>query len=243
MNPLPGVRLLSLDAGNTVIFLDHARIAAWLEAQGVGVSARALISGEGAAKRRQEEGALTYVDWAGRGLPGARGWGGVIGTMLVEAGVPLPSLPPLLEGLWAAHVKQNLYSLVPEGLGAALDAIRERGVKVAIVSNSEGMLEGHFRDLGIRQHFDLIADSGRLGFEKPDPRIFAYALDAFGVAPGDALHLGDSIATDVEGARRAGVRVMLIDPYGQCEGRALEVPRVSGVVEVAQAILGGEGIV
>jgi HAD superfamily hydrolase (TIGR01509 family) len=237
LNPITGVRLLSLDAGNTVIFLDHARIAAWLSTQGFTVTARALIDGEGAAKRLQEEGALSTVEWEGKSLPGARGWGGMIGTTMREAGVPEEALAALLPPLWAEHVRKNLYSLVPEGLGAALDAVRERGVKVAIVSNSEGMLEGLFVTLGIRGHFDLVADSGRLGFEKPDPRIFRYALDAFGVRPEDALHLGDSIATDVLGAQRAGVRVMLVDPYGHCAGRALDVPRVSGVVEVAEAIL------
>ena len=237
MNPLYGIRLLSLDAGNTVIFLDHPRIAAWLRAQGIHVTARELIDGEGTAKRLQEQGALTAIDWEGKSLPGARGWGGMIGTMIRETGVPEEALAGLLPKLWAEHVRKNLYSVVPEGLGPALDAVRERGVKVVIVSNSEGMLEPLFEELGILRHFDLIADSGRLGLEKPDPRIFEYALGAFGVRADEALHLGDSIATDVEGARRAGVRVMLGDPHGHCAGRALDVPRVSGVVEVTQAIL------
>jgi len=237
VNPLSCIRLLSLDAGNTVIFLDHPRIAAWLGAEGYSVTARALVDGEGTAKRLQEQGALTSVDWEGKNLPGARGWGGMIGTMIREAGVPEEKLVTLLPKLWVEHVKKNLYSLVPEGLGPALDAVRERGVKVVVVSNSEGMLDRLFGELGILGHFDLIADSGKLGFEKPDPRIFEHVLTAFGVQAEEALHLGDSIATDVEGARRAGVRVMLVDPYGHCAGRALEVPRVSGVVEVAQAIL------
>jgi HAD superfamily hydrolase (TIGR01509 family) len=238
MNALfAGVRLLSLDAGNTVIFLDHARIAGWLAGRGYSVAARALIDAEGEAKRLQERGKLSAVEWDGKSLPGARGWGQMIGTMIREAGVPEEDLTRLLPALWAEHVKKNLYSLVPEGLGAALDAVRARGVKVVVVSNSEGMLERLFEDLGLLSHFDLVADSGRVGFEKPDPRIFEYALGAFGVRPEDALHLGDSIATDVEGARRAGLRVVLIDPYGHCEGRALDVPRALGVVEVAEALL------
>ena len=136
----------------------------------------------------------------------------------------------------AEHVKKNLYSLVPEGLGAALDALRGRGVKVVIVSNSEGMLEPLFEQLDIRSHFDLIADSDRLGFEKPDPRIFECArcvrcAPRGGAAPGRFERHGRH--------RRAEgrVRVMLVDPYGHCAGRALDVPRVSGVVEVAQEIL------
>ena len=126
---------------------------------------------------------------------------------------------------------------MPEGLGTALDAIRQRGVKVAIISNSEGMLDGLFRDVGIRDHFDAIVDSGIVGVEKPDPRIFGFALDRFGVSPARALHLGDVFATDILGARAANIRCGLIDPFGHYEGAHLDVPRVPGATEVARAIL------
>ena len=52
-----------------------------------------------------------------------------------------------------------------------------------------------------------------------------------------ALHLGDVFATDILGARAAGLRHALIDPHGHYAGRHLDVPRVPGVVEVACAIL------
>jgi FMN phosphatase YigB (HAD superfamily) len=50
------------------------------------------------------------------------------------------------------------------------------------------------------------------------------------------LHLGDNFVTDVGGARAAGLRVALIDPFGHLAGRHTDVPRVSGVSEVADAI-------
>ena len=121
-------------------------------------------------------------------------------------------------------------------MGAALDDIRARGVKVAIISNSEGMLERLFTDLDVLRHFDLVVDSGKVGVEKPDPRIFRVALDRFGVSPEHALHLGDMFSTDILGARAAGIRHALIDPYRHYAGRHLDVPRVPGVVEVARAI-------
>ncbi|MEL6345076.1 MAG: HAD-IA family hydrolase, partial [Myxococcota bacterium] len=46
--------------------------------------------------------------------------------------------------------------------------------------------------------------SGELEIEKPDPRIFRFACDQLGVAPEQAIHMGDSVRSDVEGARRAG---------------------------------------
>jgi putative hydrolase of the HAD superfamily len=142
----------------------------------------------------------------------------------------------MLDAAWAIHEVRNFWCKVPEGMGEALDAIRALGVKVAIISNSEGMLDRLFTDLGVLQHFDLVVDSGKLGIEKPDPRIFQVALEHFGVPPERALHLGDVFATDVLGARAAGLRHALIDPYGHYAGRHLEVPRVPGVIAVARAI-------
>ena len=234
-----GVDLLCLDAGNTVIFFDHGRLADLIrEATGLTVSADILVRTEGEAKRLAETGALhDDLAWVGRDRPGAVGWGRMVGTIALLAGVPASSIGALLASAWSVHVARNLWCRVPDGLGAALDAARATGVRTAIISNSEGMLEGLFRDLGIRDHFDLVVDSGKLGIEKPDPRIFQVALDRFGVPPARALHLGDVFATDVLGARAAGLRHALIDPFQHYAGRHAEVPRVPGVVAVAEALL------
>ena len=228
-----------LDAGNTVIFLDHARMARFANALGFSVNAETLIRTEGEAKTLLEGNGESpiEVEWASRTRPGARGWGQVIGTALHRAGVPRDRLAALLEKLWEDHVRWNLYSLVPTGLGEALDRVRAAGVKVAIISNSEGMLARIFEQLEILSHFDLVVDSGLFGVEKPDARIFHVALDKLGVRAEHALHLGDTYATDVLGARAAGVRTALIDPHGHYTGRFVDVARVAGVVEVARAML------
>lgn len=232
-----GVELLSLDAGNTVIFLDHARLARLLGAAGVrGVSAEALVDAEGVAKRLHHAGGLPTVTFEGAEEPGAQGWGGMVSATMEAAGVDVADHPRLLSGLWQEHTRLNLWSLVPPGLGQALDEVRAAGVKVVIVSNSEGMLEGLFRRLGIREHFDALLDSGTLGVEKPDPRIFRAALDPFGVAPHGALHLGDSMATDIAGARAAGLRSALIDPYEHWKGLFGDVSRVPDVATVARTL-------
>ncbi len=230
------VDLLCLDAGNTVIFLDHARLAALASELGHDLSAEALVRAEGEAKRLAETGELADVEWAFRHKPGAVAWGKMVATIVVRAGFPLARASALLDHAWPVHEMKNLWCRVPEGLGEALDAARARGVRVAIISNSEGMLDRLFADLGILGHFDLVVDSGKVGIEKPDPRIFQVALDRFGVPASRALHLGDVFATDVLGARAAGIRHALIDPYGHYEGRHLDLPRVPGAVEVARAL-------
>lgn len=232
-----GVELLSLDAGNTVIFLDHARLAKLLARAGFHVTASALIEREGEAKRMLEDGSILKPTWDHHGAPGAIGWGNTVGTIVHLAGVPLDRVPSILAQAWKEHVDLNFWSLVPEGLGPALDAIRARGVKVVVVSNSEGMLEPLFDRLGILRSFDRVVDSAKVGVEKPDPRIFEHALTPYGIAPANALHLGDTFATDIAGGRAAGLRVALIDPFHHYAGRHLDVPRVPGAVEVAKAIL------
>ena len=236
---IAGVELLSLDAGNTVIFLDHARLAAIANEAGFkGVSRDRLIVTEGEAKRLLDQ-PSRMIDpaWRERGEPGAAGWGRTVATMLALAGVDERALPELMSIVWKSHVELNLWSLVPEGFKDAMAAIRARGIKTAIVSNSEGMLDRLFTRLGILDCFDALVDSGKVGHEKPGARIFEIACERTGKRADQALHLGDTIATDVVGGRAAKMRVALIDPYKHYDGLFFDVPRVPGAVEVARALL------
>ncbi|HTQ44527.1 MAG TPA: HAD-IA family hydrolase [Polyangiaceae bacterium] len=230
------VELLCLDAGNTVVFLDHTRLARIAGEHGFATTADALVRAEGETKVALEEKREHHVAWSRAHVQAARGWAATVGTMLHAAGLPLDRVPAMLDAMWPEHAAYNLWSLVPEGLVDALAAVRAAGVRVAIVSNSEGRLEPLLVALGVRGALDLVVDSGIVGIEKPDPRIFRIALDRFGVAPARALHLGDVYATDVLGARAAGVRVALVDPHGHLAGRHPDVPRVPGAREVATVL-------
>jgi len=238
MDLFADIDLLSLDAGNTVIFLDHARLEKI--ARGLGhdeVRAAKLIETEGKAKRGLGgEGDVVEIDWAEAKAPGARGWGIVMATMFEAAGVSRGDLARLLEALWESHVDHNLYSKVPRGFVEAMEEIRGQGV-VAIVSNSEGMLDRLFDKLGILSCFDAVVDSAKVGIEKPDARIFEIACKRTGTTPEHALHLGDTMATDIIGARNAKMRCAMIDPFGHYEGMYPDVPRAEGVVEVASEIM------
>ena len=139
--------------------------------------------------------------------------------------------------MWAEHRRFNLWRKVPDGLVAAVGELRARGVPVVVVSNSEGQLQTLFEKLGLGDAFDLVVDCHVVGVEKPDPRIFAPVLARFGVAAADALHLGDTWATDVVGARAAGIRVGLVDPFAHYEGQHAELTRVDSVAAACRAII------
>ena len=93
----------------------------------------------------------------------------------------------------------------------ALEAIRGRGLVVGAVSNWVWQLPELLHALKLVRHFDFIAASSRIGFEKPHPEIFRWALKEAGVEPNEALHVGDHLDADVAGARGVGIDAVLID--------------------------------
>ncbi|HEX6488319.1 MAG TPA: HAD-IA family hydrolase [Candidatus Dormibacteraeota bacterium] len=115
-------------------------------------------------------------------------------------------------------------TLVPGSLDG-LRALAATGVRLGVVSNSDGTVEQRLRREGVAQVGDglgvpveVIVDSAAVGFSKPDPRIFQVALEALGVPPERVVHVGDSVAMDVHGALNAGVRPLHLDPFDDCPG-------------------------
>jgi putative hydrolase of the HAD superfamily len=90
-----------------------------------------------------------------------------------------------------------------------LEGLEHAGIGVAVVSNWDCSLPGTLAAAGI--DIGLVFDSATAGSSKPDPGIFARALQGLGVAPGRALHVGDTEETDGVGARAAGVDVRIVD--------------------------------
>ena len=94
---------------------------------------------------------------------------------------------------------------------AALDGLHERRLIVGAVSNWVWSLPELLHSLELVRRFDFIAASARVGFEKPHPGIFRYALKQAGVRPSQVIHVGDHLDADVEGALRVGIAPVLID--------------------------------
>ena len=67
---------------------------------------------------------------------------------------------------------------------------------------------------GLGGLLDGAVSSAVAGARKPDPAIFAPALELAGCGPDEALHVGDTLEEDVAGARAAGIRPLLIDRTG-----------------------------
>lgn len=130
---------------------------------------------------------------------------------------------------------RRLWSRVVPGIPEALSSLTRAGLPLGAVSNSDGTVEELLVELGLRDYFEAIIDSGVVGHAKPDPRIFEIALARLGAGSDRALHAGDMYFADVVGARRAGLAGVLVDPYGDWPGA--DCPRVRDVGELARLIL------
>jgi putative hydrolase of the HAD superfamily len=114
----------------------------------------------------------------------------------------------------------------------ALRAARGRGERVVVVSNWDASLPAALAATGLAPLVDAVLTSAEVGAAKPDPAIFERALAVVGVAPTAALHVGDSLAEDVEGARRAQIAAVW------CNRRAEPVPdgvrAIASLAELAE---------
>ena len=160
---------------------------------------------------RQAEPALVYGRYdhglaTGLGVPEERIEAAVIALASVFGG----------EGGWG--------TLVPGSIDG-LRALAATGVRLGVVSNADGTVERRLRSEGVLHvgpgpgvQVEVVVDSGAVGAAKPDPRIFAFALEALGLEAGAVVHVGDSVAMDVVGAIAAGVKPLHLDPFGDCPG-------------------------
>ena len=102
------------------------------------------------------------------------------------------------------------WRLFPETL-PTLIKLREQGIELGIISNFDSRLFTVIRGLGIAQAFDTVTISSLAHAAKPSPKIFQQALEKHALDPEEAVHVGDSLRDDVEGAMKAGLRPVLLD--------------------------------
>jgi putative hydrolase of the HAD superfamily len=109
------------------------------------------------------------------------------------------------QDVWSTH-----YSLAAS-THALLEALRERGLRLALVSNTaspQWLLQPVLERQGIVERVDAVVLSSEVGKRKPHPAIFERALAELGVEADEALFVGDRLETDILGASRLGIRTL-----------------------------------
>jgi putative hydrolase of the HAD superfamily len=117
----------------------------------------------------------------------------------------------------------------------ALHELRELGLRIVVASNWDVSLAEVLERTGLAPALDGVVTSAAAGARKPDARLFEAALRVARCDPGEAVHVGDSVANDVEGARAAGLRAVLVDRDGDGGGPA-GVPVITELRELAAVI-------
>ena len=207
------VQAVTFDFGQTLAELDHEFLA------------RRVLSfgGElepGAAR------AATTAAWhaygSAKALGHARAWQTMMLVLLraggihklrgdADAGYP----EKIAQRLWDAQPQQNLWRKPIPGMFELVTELRARNTPIGIISNSEGRLAELVTEMGHHPLFPVIVDSGRLGIDKPDPRIFQHAAEQLSIPLSEVVHVGDAWEADVIGARTAGARAIWFSPSDQ----------------------------
>ena len=107
---------------------------------------------------------------------------------------------------WAVCHHFDLYEDVPD----VLRAIHAAGVRIGLISNTQRCLSSFQSHFALDGLFSVTLSSSDHGYMKPHPSIFEAALRRAGVSAAEAVMVGDSLAHDIAGARRIGMRAILV---------------------------------
>lgn len=218
------------DAGNTLIYADppvgqvyaDALRAAGIEADPEEVAERFRETFGRLARLRVRE--ATHQAAA---AADAKDWWRQVVRECFEPYGPLDSFEAMFQGLWDHFARGDAWRIYDDVL-PTFDALRARGKTLGLISNWDLRLEGILEELGLSGRLDSVVISHQVGAEKPDPAIFRRAIELCGLAPGQALHVGDSLEEDVAGARAAGMQAVWLRRGGadeHCEPAGVLVVR------------------
>ena len=188
------------DFGQTLADLDPVFLSQKLAERGVPSRSDALDAAV--------PGAWSAYNRAVRGGAGGHPWKTFMRALLSGAGVSAEAIDPLTDFLWDDQPARNLWRRPVPGMLDLVRALHAAGVPQGIVSNSEGRLAELLDALGWSPLFLAVADSGKLGIEKPARGIFDYTVERLGVPPESVVHIGDAHAVDVDGAVAIGMRAI-----------------------------------
>jgi putative hydrolase of the HAD superfamily len=233
MSPRIPCRAVFLDAGGVIVLPDRRLVADALARIGVAIDAAVVPRAHYRAVRALDR-AAAILDRAAAILDRATATATVTATATPTATAPtrhdyaealIPQLG-IVPGRAAAALaawneladrRRSGVVLWREPTPGAMDTIhslQRAGLVVVIVTNSSGHAEENLCDSGFGGV--PVIDSTVVGVAKPDPRIFEIALGRAGVPPAETVHVGDSLANDVAGARAAGITPIHLDPLRVC---------------------------
>jgi len=158
-----------------------------------------------------------------------RWWKDVVYRVFSEVGM-VDDFETFFDQLYDRFRDSEGWVLFPE-TSEVLTELKNRRVKLGVISNFDNRAYTVMRSLDILRFFDAVTLSSETGYCKPDPEIFHSAVRALEVPRSDVLMVGDSLHDDVEAGIKAGLRAVLIDRTNR-HSAAAHVERISSLKEL-----------
>lgn len=205
---LKSIKAIFFDAGGTLIHLDAALICDLIKGE------LGSVPSHDNFRRGQHLAMLKVAELVAEGAgPTDKLKAQFYSTLLPEIGVPAIKLQQAVECVLKLAHAEMLWRKADESTASTLKKLKDRGLILGVVSNSDGRVESALEQAGLASYFDFFIDSFLVGVEKPDPAIFRIATERAQIVAGQAAYVGDLYSIDVVGARGAGLLPILYDPY------------------------------
>jgi putative hydrolase of the HAD superfamily len=139
-------------------------------------------------------------------------WTDLYRGFLINEGFDRPRADELTDRIYETFLDHRTYRMYDDAL-PSIAALHRRGFRLGITSNWESWLGGLLESVGLTSFLDWQIVSGNVGYEKPHRQIFDALITSSGVRPSEILHVGDSLASDIQGARDVGIEAVLLDRH------------------------------
>ncbi len=143
---------------------------------------------------------------------GRRFWHTLVHASFAQIAVP-DHFDDFFEELYQLFKQPTVWRLFPECL-EVMQTLRRQGYIVGVISNWDIRLLDLLQGMGLMTFVQHVSISALVGWEKPHSAIFQHALTAVAVSPERALHIGDNLQADAQGAHQAGMQPLWLQRQG-----------------------------
>ncbi len=208
--PLKGISAVFFDAGNTLVEMNYAILAQAFDPLGVHCwTAKSVRKAEQSVRPTLD----LYLN-TGESTEKLQTFSYYMTLIGRSLGVAEKELDAIVPRIVEQNQKRNLWEVKTNNAEKVLGALLGAGLALGVISNSRGDIAGILKSLGLSHFFGFVLDSGIVGVEKPDTKMFEMAVELTGLEPSRCAYVGDLYSVDVQGAKAAGLRPFLLDPAG-----------------------------
>jgi putative hydrolase of the HAD superfamily len=168
---------------------------------------------------------------------GRRFWQALVHEVFAQIALP-EAFDAFFDELYWLFAQPTVWRLFPE-CREVLQRLQQQGYIVGVISNWDIRLLHILQGLDLMQYFQHVSISAVVGWEKPHTEIFQHATTAVAVAPERALHIGDNLQADVQGALQAGLQPLWLQREGMATAEYPVIRDLYGVLAWLEAN-GGE---